>query len=149
MYGAGTTPSLLQKSLVITFNGLRVGSDDERVVTVAREGCLRTTTLQKCEAVPRRARIFQAHRLLYHSTLGLRVITKKKMPAPLGRCCWRLQWLDIPGSAWAAFADEIINKRISKAAEEAEQKPCTVSSSATKLLREGATSSCDFISKHL
>jgi len=38
---------------------------------------LRTTTLQKCEAVPRRARI-KAHRLVYHSTLGLRVIKKKR-----------------------------------------------------------------------
>jgi len=39
---------------------------------------LRTTALQKCEAVPRRL-VFKAHRLLYHSTLGLRVIKKKKL----------------------------------------------------------------------
>ena len=35
---------------------------------------LRTTTSQKCEAVPRRARVFKAHRLVYHSTLGSRAI---------------------------------------------------------------------------
>ena len=38
---------------------------------------LRKTISQKCEAVPRRA-VFQAHRRLYHSTLGSRVITKKR-----------------------------------------------------------------------
>jgi len=38
---------------------------------------LRTSTSQKCESVPRRAR-FKAHRLVYHSTLGFRVIKKKK-----------------------------------------------------------------------
>ena len=37
-----------------------------------------TTTSQKCEAVPRRAR-FKARRFLYHSTLGSRVIKKKKI----------------------------------------------------------------------
>ena len=36
----------------------------------------RKNTSQKCEAVPRRAR--EAHRLVYHSTLGLRVIKKRK-----------------------------------------------------------------------
>ena len=36
-----------------------------------------TTTSQKCEEVQRRAHI-QAHRLVYHSTLGWRVIKKKK-----------------------------------------------------------------------
>jgi len=32
---------------------------------------------QKCEAVPK-GLVFKAHRLLYHSTLGLRVIKKKR-----------------------------------------------------------------------
>jgi hypothetical protein len=32
---------------------------------------------QKCEAVSRRARI-EAHRVLYHSTSGLRIIKKKR-----------------------------------------------------------------------
>jgi len=36
----------------------------------------RTNTSQKCEAVPRRART--PHRPLHHSTLGSRVIMKKK-----------------------------------------------------------------------
>jgi hypothetical protein len=31
-----------------------------------------TTSMQNCEAIPRRAhRLFKAHRLLYHSILGL------------------------------------------------------------------------------
>jgi len=33
--------------------------------------------LLECEAVSRRALVFKAHRLLYHSTLGWRVIKKK------------------------------------------------------------------------
>ena len=38
--------------------------------------------LQNCKAVPRRVLVFKAHRLLYHSTLGLRVKQeKKKEPA--------------------------------------------------------------------
>ena len=44
---------------------------------------LPTTTSQKCEAVPRRAR--KAHRLLYHSTLDSRVIKKKKRRMPVKR----------------------------------------------------------------
>ena len=58
---------------------------DTEVGTVLNLG---PTSSQKCEAVPRRARIFErpcrgglvfkAHRLLHHSTLGLRVIKKKK-----------------------------------------------------------------------
>ena len=38
---------------------------------------LRTTAKQKCGAVPKRARI-EALRLVHHSTLGSRVIKKKK-----------------------------------------------------------------------
>ena len=45
---------------------------DEPLVQSRSRG-LRITTLQKCAAVPRRA-----VRLLYHSTLGMRVIKKKK-----------------------------------------------------------------------
>jgi len=44
---------------------------------------LRTTTSQKCKAVPKRAQ-FQAHRLFYHSTLGSTVITKKRCTRALG-----------------------------------------------------------------
>jgi len=47
-----------------------------RVSTAERRGNLRTTASQKCGVIPRRA-IFKAHRLVYHSTLGLRVIKKK------------------------------------------------------------------------
>ena len=40
--------------------------------------CL-TTSSQKCEAVPRKGGLaFEAHRLLYHSTQGLRVIKKQR-----------------------------------------------------------------------
>ena len=39
---------------------------------------LRTTTSQKCVKRFRRGLVFKAHRLLYHSTLGLRVIKEKK-----------------------------------------------------------------------
>ena len=38
---------------------------------------LRTTSSQKCEAVPRRARI-KTRRLVYHSTPGTRVVKMKK-----------------------------------------------------------------------
>ena len=44
---------------------------------------LRTTASQKCEAVPRRL-AFEAHRPLYHSILGMRVIKKKKRSRDLG-----------------------------------------------------------------
>ena len=37
----------------------------------------KTTTLHQCAAVPWRL-VFKAHRLLYHSTLGLRVIKKRR-----------------------------------------------------------------------
>ena len=44
----------------------------------ARRINLRTTTSPKYEAVPRRALVYKAHRRVYHSTLGLSVIKKKK-----------------------------------------------------------------------
>jgi hypothetical protein len=43
----------------------------------ASGGGVKTTSLHEYAAVPRRARI-SGSRLLYHSTLGLRVIKKKK-----------------------------------------------------------------------
>jgi len=41
----------------------------------------------------RRRFVFEAHRLLYHSTLGLRVIKKKKQADPCDpEVCWDCEW---------------------------------------------------------
>jgi len=49
---------------------------------MARQSATITYTCIECEAVPRRARRFEAHRPVYHSTLGLRVTKKKKRRMP-------------------------------------------------------------------
>ena len=50
----------------------------------ASRGQTTTTALQTCAAVPRRALVFKAYRLVYHSTLGLREIEikERKMEGP-------------------------------------------------------------------
>ena len=78
--------------------GLREGRGlDERCV-VRRVGKGSTTPSQICEAVTRKGP--KAHRLLYHSTLGWRVMKRKKKKHLLGsdavegfregcsRCAW-------------------------------------------------------------
>ena len=44
--------------------------------------------------------VFEAHRLLYHSTLGLRVIKKEKKGASEGFICDLLSALGFKGSGW-------------------------------------------------
>jgi len=43
--------------------------------------------------------VFKAHRLLYHSTLGVRVIKKKKMACGSGRATGQPEETDAAGSA--------------------------------------------------
>ena len=60
--------------------------------------CIRATASKKCEAVPRRV-AFEARRPLYHSTLGLRVIKKKKKrPLEVDFC--RPLWTAVPMKAY-------------------------------------------------
>ena len=66
-----------------------------RITCTRGQSLFRTTTLQTCAVIPRRARIcFKAHRILYHSNLSSKMIKKKRI---------REETFQIPG--FRAFSD--------------------------------------------
>ena len=67
----------LSLSLSLSFYKVTEIAHAVRLPVPAAVNMLRTTTLQKCVVVQGWL-VFEAHRLFYHSTLGLRVIKKKK-----------------------------------------------------------------------
>ena len=70
-------------SLSLTGGGMGGGGTEAWAMVVQPTKRGKTTTLHECALVPRRA-FFKAHRLVYHSTLGFRVI-KASLSATRGQ----------------------------------------------------------------